>query len=274
MVLYECDRCRKTFNHKSAYDKHNKIKKNCALSGLAICVKCGKAYKHKQSLARHRKICSCTSDYTNLQQNNIQNTNNILNNHVNVDHMKVVKFGNENLSYMSDDLYKQIMGRGFGAISEFIEHSHFNSKHPENHNIYIANLKNKYIVFYDGDKWMVSSRGDIMEDIIYAKSDFLFNKFKELCHDMNQYDKDRFMKYMDERDDDITMDRLKSDISLQLYNNRRLPQKMRQYMEKYERMAHTTNIDDNLILRDIIGSLESLDGSKLKNIRLVLNGII
>lgn len=274
MVLYECDRCGKTFDHKSAYDRHNKIKRNCALSRLAMCVECGKAYKHRQSLTRHRKICSCASDHTNLQQNNIQNTNNILNNHVNVDHMKVVKFGNENLSYMSDDLYKQIMGRGFGAVGEFIEHSHFNSKHPENHNIYIANLKNKYVVFYDGDKWMVSSRGDIMEDIIYAKSDFLFNKFKELCHDMNQSDKDRFIKYMDERDDDKTMDRLKNDISLQLYNNRKMPQKMRQYMEKYERISRTTNMDDSLILKDIIESLEKLDGSKLKNLQLVLNSIV
>jgi len=262
------------FNHKSAYDKHNKIKKNCGVARLLICVKCGKTYKHKQSLARHKKTCTHVGDANNLQQNNIQHTNNILNNNVNVDNMKVVKFGNENLSYMTDDLYKQIMGRGFSAISEFIEHSHFNPKHPENHNVYIANLRNKYVVFYDGDKWMVSSRGDIMEDIIYAKSDFLFSKFKDLRHEMAQPDIDRFMRYMNERDNDKTMNRLKTEISLQLYNNRKLPQKMRQYMEKCELLSQTTNIEDNLLLKDIIILLENLDDSKLKNIQLVLNKII
>jgi len=274
MVLYECDRCEKTFDHKSAFDKHNKMKRNCALLGSSMCIKCGKTYKHKQSLARHKRTCNFTSSSNNLQQNNIQNTNNILNNNVNVDNMKVVKFGNENLSYMTDDLYKQIMGRGFSAISEFIEYSHFNPKHPENHNVYIANLRNKYVVFYDGDKWMVSSRGDIMEDIIYAKSDLLFSKFRDLRHEMNQADIERFMRYINERDSDKTMDRLKNEITLQLYNNRKLPQKMRQYMEKCELLAHTTNIEDNFILKDIITSLGNLDDSKLKDIQLVLNKIL
>jgi translation initiation factor 2 beta subunit (eIF-2beta)/eIF-5 len=188
--------------------------------------------------------------------------------------MKVVKFGNENLSFMTDDLCKQIMGRGFSAICELVEYTHFNPKHPENHNIYIANLKNKYIVYYDGDKWAVSNKDDIMEDIIYAKSDFLFNKFRELSPNMTQSDKDRFIKYMNEHDTDKTLDRLKNDINLQLYNNRHLPQKMRQYMEKYKKIADTTNIDDNVILTDIIKSLKDLDNSKLKNIRSVLNNII
>ena len=30
---------------------------------------------------------------------------------------------------------------------------HFNPDKPENHNIYISNLKNGYVMMYDGNKW-------------------------------------------------------------------------------------------------------------------------
>jgi hypothetical protein len=268
MVIYKCERCEKKFHHKSVYTKHLNTKYNCTIAGLNICDKCGKIYKHKQSLYTHKKTCDSIVGQNVTMQNNTQNIGQ--QNNVNVDNMKVVKFGSENLSYISDDIFKQIMGRGFGSIGEFIMHSHFRADHPENHNIYIANLKDKYIVFYDGDKWMVSKRDDMMEDIIYAKSDLLFNKFKELRHQMNQVDINRFMKYMNERDDDKTMDILKDDVRLQLYNNRKMPQQTRKHMEKCEYLAKTSDINDTVLLKNIVDTLSNFDRTKLQKIQDVL----
>lgn len=268
MVTYKCAKCCKEFHHKSVYTKHLNTKYNCSNAGLNICEKCGKIYKHKQSLYNHKKTCDSAVECNIHMQHNTQNIGQ--QNNVNVGNMKVVKFGNENLSYISDDIFKQIMGRGFGSIGEFIKHSHFCADHPENHNIYIANLKDKYIVFYDGDKWMVSKRDDMMEDIIYAKSDFLFSKFKELMHQMNPGDITRFMKYMRERDNDNTMDILKDDIKLQLYNNRKMPQQTRKQMEKCEYLAQTSDIGDTVLLKNIMDTLSNLDRDKLQKIQDVL----
>jgi len=247
MVKYICDNCGKLFSKKYPYDKHISRKNSCSkqigeVKGeLHACKKCGKTYASYTTLYKHAKIC--TTVLTFMDNRSINNINNQIQqniekqNNLNVDgDVKVVKFGNENLSYISDDLYKQILGRGFKAVEEFIEHSHFNKRHPENHNIYIANLRDDLIIYYDGDKWLVAARDDLMEDIIYAKSDFLFNKFTQLKERMKNCDIVKFMRFMDERDEIQTMKRLKGDIKLQLYNNRDLPKGMRRRMERLEKM--------------------------------------
>lgn len=174
---------------------------------------------------------------------NAQTYNNL---NVGVDTVKVVKFGNENLSYISDDLYKQILGRGLRSVEEFIEHSHFNRRHPENHNIYIANIKDEYIVLYDGDKWAITKRDEKLEDIIYAKSDFLCEKFKQLSREMNIRDAKKFENFIRLRDDAKTMSRIKNDLTLQLYNNRKLPVKMRKEMDMQESILSKYTFDVSL----------------------------
>jgi hypothetical protein len=229
MTHHKCDKCGKDFSQKTDLIRHNNRKFSCALE--IKCQLCGMEFKHKPSMYRHKKKCNIGS--LSQTNNSISINNNIVNN-VDGD-VKVVKFGNENLSYISDDLYKQILGRGFTAICEFVDHSHFNKAHPENHNIYLANMRDDFVVLYDGDKWTLNRKDETMEDIIYAKSDFLFNKFNELKHCMGQFEIERFMRFMNNRDASETMDRLKGDLQLQLYNNRLLPQKIRRQMEAIDR---------------------------------------
>jgi hypothetical protein len=152
-------------------------------------------------------------------------------NNMRVDNVKVVKFGNENLSYISDDLYKHILGSGVRAIEEFIGHSHFNKKHPENHNLYIANIRDEYLVLYDGDKWTINRRDEKLDDIIYAKSDFLCRKFAELEASMNPRDVYKFKKYLEIKDEAHTLDRIKGDLTIRLYNERSLAIKIRRVAE-------------------------------------------
>lgn len=268
MSQFICGKCDKYFASQSHFDRHVKRKFSCTRSKLFKCDKCKKTFKHYSSMNHHKNHRCCEKSVVNNQQINIENQINN-NNNLNVDgDVKVVKFGSENLSYISDDLYKHILGRGFRAVGEFIGHSHFNPAHPENHNIYIANLRDDYIILYDGDKWIVSGRDEVMEDIIYAKSDFLFNKFKQLRGGMPQEDIDRFIKFMNERDDDQTLNRLKSDIKLQLYNNRYDTQNLRRRME-----ADKKFITNPGIIEDVIKSLSSITKDKLDKLQKLLNSL-
>jgi hypothetical protein len=279
MVKHLCSKCGKTFIRKSYLLKHINRKFPCTKyvqESILNCQCCNKPFKHKSSLSRHINVCGNTDIVDNRSVNTYIDKRAINNNNLNVDgDVKVVKFGNENLSYISDDLFKQILGRGFRAVSEFIEHSHFNKKHPENHNIYIANIRDEYIVIYDGDKWTINRRDEIMEDIIYAKSDLLYKKFKELVGQMNQSDIDRFMRFMHQRDDDQTMNRLKDEITLQLYNNRKLPQYMRKRMDKFERevLKHINISGDNKIDK-IMNMLNGLTDDKLTKMEQLLNNYL
>jgi hypothetical protein len=217
--------------------------------------------------------CGENTDTTNIM-NNIGTLNNLT-----LDNVRVVKFGKENLSFMTDDLYKQILGRGFNSVIDFIAHSHFNSDYPENHNIYISNIRDDCIVLYDGDKWTINNRDELMEDIIYAKSDFLFNKFRELQHQMGKTEIDRFIRFMNQRDDEQTMNRLKEEIKLQLYNNRCGPQKIRRYMESQRRILESKSIkesikESNKTLDNIINLLGGMDMPRLKQMEKILSSSI
>jgi hypothetical protein len=288
MVLYTCDKCKKDFNHKSVFTKHIYKKRSCTLTIANknnMCKKCNKQFSSYMSLYSHTKNKVCNKkqvDATSVNNNTINN--NTINNNMKVDgDMKLVKFGNENLSYISDDLFKSILGRGFKSVEELVDHSHFHPDHPENHNIYIANIKNDYVVIYDGKKWNINKKEDVFEDIIYAKSDFLCMKFKELMGQMTETDIKKFTNFINERDEDKTMNKIKGELKLQLYNNRYLPERLRKQMEATERILlkdlnkkqpKRSKKSAMSALDNIMNMLDSVDESKVKDVEALLNKIL
>ena len=52
------------------------------------------------------------------------------------------------------------------CIPNLIKRIHFDPKKPENHNIYISNIKNKYVMIYDGIKWNLHNRDETIEGLI------------------------------------------------------------------------------------------------------------
>jgi len=245
------------------------------------CLICEKTYKSIRYLYSHVKNCEDKhkkqADITNINNGTIDNSINTQNN-MNVDgDVKLVKFGNENLSYISDDIFKSILGRGFKSVEELVDHSHFHPDHPENHNIYIATIKNDYVVIYDGKKWNINKKEDVFEDIIYAKSDFLCMKFKELMSQMTETDIKKFTNFINQIDEDTTMNKIKGELKLQLYNNKELPQKLRKQLETQEREKQKRlgnkprkNVKK---LDEIMNMLENIDENGLDKMQDLLNKI-
>ena len=295
MVKYICEKCNKKFHKKQNYDIHINRKTDCSNQTITdnelICKKCNKEYKHHSSLYRHVKKCknSAMDPVNNILHDNRKIIDNSTNtkidtqNNMNVDNVKLVKFGDENLSYISDDLFKSILGRGFKSVGELIDHSHFHPDHPENHNIYIANIRNDYVVIYDGKKWNINKKEDVFEDIIYAKSDFLCMKFKELMSQMTEMDIKKFTNFINQRDEDQTMNKIKGELKLQLYNNRYLPERLRKQMESTERLLlkdlnkkqpKRKKNTAMASLDNIMNMLDGVDESKVKDVEALLNKIL
>ena len=56
------------------------------------------------------------------------------------------------------------MNKGFKSIPKLIQAIHFNPEKPENHNVYIPNIKNSYAMVWNGDKWDLSNQEDILDE--------------------------------------------------------------------------------------------------------------
>jgi hypothetical protein len=93
----------------------------------------------------------------------INNTNNgTINNTVNI-----VKFGSEDFNkILSQSEILKILNRKMTSLEESIKTIHFNDKRPEFKNIYITNLKDQYAYVFDGNKFTVGLKSDILGELV------------------------------------------------------------------------------------------------------------
>jgi hypothetical protein len=102
----------------------------------------------------------------NIQQNIQQN-------------IKILAYNNTDLSHLTDKDYLKCLKHSNFCIPHLIEKIHFNPNKPENHNIYISNLKNNYVMIYNGKKWMINDRDESIQNLIDEKESIIEQKLEE-----------------------------------------------------------------------------------------------
>lgn len=145
----------------------------------------------------------------NIQQNIQQN-------------IKILAYKNTDISHLTDQDYIQCLNRSNMVIPNLIKKIHFNPKKPENHNIYISNIKNKYIMVYDGDKWNLSNQNETIEDLIDTNEIVIEQKLEEWIENGREYPAimKKFNRYLEKKEKDEVKNAIKEEIKLVLYNNR------------------------------------------------------
>ena len=189
--------------------------------------------ENKQNKEKIAKLEEETDKYKkiiNNTQNNI-GTQNIQNNTINV---KINAYGNEDSSKITVNDYKKILGRGMNSFNRsigtiknsvpaFVEKLHFNENIPENHNVYISNLRDEYVLMYDGKIWRLKDRDDALQQLYEDKSDILETKFEELLGKLDELTIkmfNRFLKIKDTDDEKIKI--IKKELKKTLYDNRKI----------------------------------------------------
>ena len=137
--------------------------------------------------------------------------------------IKILAYKNTDLSHLTDQDYLQCLNRSNMVIPNLIKKIHFNPKKPENHNIYISNIKNKYIMVYDGDKWNLTNQNDTIDDLIDTNEVVIEQKLEEWLENGKEYPNimKKFNRYLEKKEKDAVINKVKEEIKLILYNNRR-----------------------------------------------------
>ena len=85
-------------------------------------------------------------------------------------------------------------------------------------------------MLYNGRIWKLSDREEIIDDLLSNGRDFLIEKFEtfeKVAQELDDAILRKFNRYLRQQDDNDVVNRIKKDIRLILYNNRKIPENTR-----------------------------------------------
>ncbi len=137
----------------------------------------------------------------------------------NVNNINLLSYRETDTSHLTDQDYRYCIKRVNHCVKSMIEKVHFNPLKPENMNIYISNIKDKYIMLYDGQNWNVANKKAEL-DRLYEEKEMMLEEWLE--SNPEEELKDKFMKYLNNKDNDECLNRIKEEIKMMLYNSQKL----------------------------------------------------
>ena len=240
---YVCKGCDYTTTYPANYKKHLETKKHKALVDAPhVCKYCDKEFKFRQSMYRHIKYTCKKNKDEDIKElvrllnkerddrkelekqieklagkleihgvNGSFNTTNIQNN------ITLLPYRQTDVSHLTDDDYKKCIKKVNHCVKTLIEKIHFNPEKPENMNIYISNMKDKYLMIYDGANWNLANKKDEINRL-YEDKEMLLEEWLDTNPDAEL--KDKFLRYLKNKDIQDCFLKFKDDIQLMLYNGR------------------------------------------------------
>ncbi len=220
-----CEYCHKSFTTKRSMLRH--IKKTCK-------VRQSIETKEQQIQELVKRIEQMEEQiHDNGPTNQIQTLNNhcsTMNNNQFNNSFKLNAFGDEDISYITDDNFKKILGKGFESVPALIQRKFYDKDHPENHNMYMSNFRSNSATIYDGEDWALTEANAIIEDLYDDNVAILEGKFDELKADMTVRDRKKFERFMKLYSDDTVVNQTKKNIKYAVYNGKRVVMKTRKLM--------------------------------------------
>ena len=136
-----------------------------------------------------------------------------------INNIQLLAYRETDVSHLTDQDYRSCIKKVNHCVKHMIERVHFNPTKPENMNIYISNIKDKYIMVYDGMNWNLANKKDEL-DRLYEEKEMMLEEW--LDSNPEKELKDKFLKYLNNKESDECLNRIKEEIKLMLYNNQKM----------------------------------------------------
>ncbi len=221
--LYSCENCHELFTMKSSLTKHKNRCKNLpkdvdtnSFEYLKTIVdKLNKQIeeKDKQMQEKDKQINELIKKAGNTTTNTTNNINFIL------------SYNNSSMDHISDsDMYACLRSCVL-SVPNLVQKIHFDPNVPENHNIYINNIKTGYAMVYNGKQWELKDRNEMIENMIYkyefkledwCSSEEIQAAYPNAIKHLKDYTKRR------DKNESEVMTNMKNEVKLILYNNKNL----------------------------------------------------
>jgi hypothetical protein len=132
-----------------------------------------------------------------------------------VNNIQLLGYRQTDVSHLTDEDYRRCIKKVNHCVKNMIETIHFNPTKPENMNIYISNIKDKYIMVYDGANWNLANKKEEI-DRLYEEKEMMLEEW--LDSNPDPILKEKFVKYLNNKESDECINHIKEEIKLLLYN--------------------------------------------------------
>ena len=130
-----------------------------------------------------------------------QNNTNCIVNHNNDNRklelvLNLNSYKNTDHSHLTDQDYLECIRKGNMGIPYLIEKIHFNPSKPENHNIFINNIKSDYIKMYDDGRWKTALQYETVNMMVQDKANLVEDKIEEWYDNNHIYSRDNYKEIL------------------------------------------------------------------------------
>ena len=150
----------------------------------------------------------------NVNQGIVQNGNNVIN-------IQLLNHQDTDYSHLTPKDYISCIHDCNKYVKTLIEKVHFNANKPENMNIYLSNIKGKYLMIYKDNLWQIQDKKSQVDEL-YDNNEFVleawYDEYKEKHPDIIA----SFQRYLQNRDGDEMLNNIKEEILVMLYNKRKM----------------------------------------------------
>jgi len=226
--IHFCKYCEKNYSTSSNLSKHfktckDKKKTDEANENMLELVRLLNEQKQEFKTELEKKNNQIDELIKKAGINNSTITQNIQNN------IKLLAYDKTDISDLTEKDFIKCFNHNNMCVPHLVKRIHFNPKKPENHNVFISNLKSGHIMIYDGRKWNTFNRDEIVDDIFDDKHDILEQKYEEWINIGKDYPiiYHKFKRYLEKINNDIVLKKVKDELKFTLYNNRNVVKKIK-----------------------------------------------
>jgi len=155
-----------------------------------------------------------------------------------VNNITIHSYGNEDMSHITDAMFSTCFRQMQHCIETMFDMKHFSKKRKGNSNIYISNLRDSYMMIYNGGKWNKVNKAMMLEKIYYNIKDNISDGLERMREiKAVEAHLDKYFKWFVENDlNDVQEARFKKvsfkKMTCSAYNNRHYPMQIKNQMEK------------------------------------------
>ena len=231
--VYECKYCKKILQHHTSLSRH--IKYSCKQNKDEDLKELARLFneKEKKMNATDNALIQLIKDKDKQMEKmqkqidklanklQIQNINNgTVNNH-NTINIQLLNHSDTDYSHLTHNDYMACIQNCNKCVKTLIEKVHFNPNKPENLNIFLSNIKGKYVMIYKDNEWQIQNKKDQVNHL-YDHNEMVLETWYDEYKDKHPDIIHSFQRYLNNRDENHVLNNVKEEILIMLYNNRNM----------------------------------------------------